>query len=359
VSRGGTPITGYTATAFSSPNPGEGSVLGQCSTDGNGRACSFQGSIGTRYYTEVVASNAVGSSGPSAPRVQAAPRTVPGVPGSVVVNGTAGGVQVSWAPAAENGARITGYTASAFTHATGGDPVSSCTANGGALSCTIPGLAQGTVYHVDVTATNKAGRSAPSSPRVATGPSGPPAAISTYSKRRVTVRWDPPAPGSPGVTGYSARIYSKASGGKYLGGCTAGAGATSCTTKALKSRKRYYIDLTTNLTTGSFTIAPRIVTGRPTKASRPVVTGVTPAGRQVVITWAPPTFHGYSYLKAYQAKLYSKKRGGTTRAMCTTGPDVTTCTTKSLSKRSYYAAVRVKNSKGWSKWSTRVKVDVR
>jgi hypothetical protein len=79
-----------------------------------------------------------------------------------------------------------------------------------------------------------------------------------------------------------------------------------------------------------------------------------------VVAWAPPTFNGYSYLKGYGARLYSKKKGGSVKASCSAGPSTLTCTTKSLKKKgTYYSAVRVKNSKGWSSWSKRVKVVVR
>jgi hypothetical protein len=36
-----------------------------------------------------------------------------------------------------------------------------------------------------------------------------------------------------------------------------------------------------------------------------------------------------------------------------------TCTTKAVKQGSYWSAVRVKNGKGWSSWSKRVKVVVR
>ena len=47
------------------------------------------------------------------------------------------------------------------------------------------------------------------------------------------------------------------------------------------------------------------------------------------------------------------------KARCSAGPGTTRCTTKPMKKGTYHAAVRVKNSKGWSKWSKRVKVVVR
>jgi hypothetical protein len=357
ISRGGSTITGYTATAYSSANPGAGAVLGTCSTDGTGRACSIPGAIGTRYYADVVARNAVGTSAPSAPRVQAAPRTVPGAPGAVTASRVSSGVLVSWGPAAENGAVITGYTASAYTTGTGGTPTASCTTSNGAMrACTITGLWPGREYFIEVTARNRAGTGSGNSPRAAAA-AGAMSAVSTYSGGRVTVRWDAPEPGSA-VTGYVATLHTKASGGKKVGECRASAGATSCRTKKMKKRSTYHISLTMLTPDGSYTVKPRITTGPPRKASTPKLTAASPLGKQVVIAWAPPASNGYSYLKGYGARLYSKSKGGKVRASCSADAATLTCTTKAVKQGSYYAAVRVKNSKGWSSWSKRVKVVV-
>jgi endonuclease YncB( thermonuclease family) len=358
VSRGGTTIRGYTATAYDAPNGGN--AIGSCSAGGTDRSCTIGGLFnGGRYFADVVATNDVGVSAASAPRVQGSPKTVPSAPGSVAVSGTPGGVNVSWTPAAENGAAITRYTASAYTAATGGNPVGSCTTSNGSMNtCTIMRLQGGTRYFVDVVATNRAGNGAASTPRTA-GTPGPGSAVSTYSKRKVTVRWDAPTPGSNTITGYTAKLYTKSKGGTKVGECSAAADRTSCTTKKMKKRSKYYIDLTMQSASGTFTVKPRIVTGPPKKASAPKVTSATPTSRKVGITWAPPKSNGYSYLKSYGARLYSKSKGGSVKASCSAGPSTTTCTTKTMKKGKYYSAVRVKNSKGWSSWSKRVKVVVR
>jgi titin len=357
ISRGGLTISGYTATAYDAPVGGN--PIASCSAGGGDRSCSFPATMGRAYFVDVTATNTQGTSGPSW-RVRAVPKTVPSAPGNVAVSGTPGGVNVSWTPAAENGATITRYTASAYTAGTGGKPVGTCTtSNGSMASCTIMKLQGGTQYYIDVVATNRAGNGAASSPRTP-GTPGPGGAVSTYSKGKVTVRWDPPTPGSNTITGYTAKLYTKSKGGTKVGECSAPAGKTSCTTKKMKKRSKYYIDLTMQSAAGSFTVKPRIVTGPAKKASAPKVTSATASGRQVVVAWAPPTFNGYSYLKGYGARLYSKKKGGSVKASCSAGPSTLTCTTKSLKKKgTYYSAVRVKNSKGWSKWSKRVKVVVR
>jgi endonuclease YncB( thermonuclease family) len=357
ISRGGLAISGYSATAYDAPVGGN--AVATCSASGGDRSCAFAGSMGRSYFVDVVAINAQGTSGPSW-RVRAVPKTVPSAPGNVAVSGTPGGLNVTWTPAVENGAAITKYTASAYTAGTGGNPVGSCTTSNGSLTgCTIMKLQGGTQYFVDVVATNRAGNGAASSPRTS-GTPGPGGAVSTYSKGKVTVRWDAPTPGSNTITGYTAKLYTKSKGGSKVSECSAPAGKTSCTTKKMKKRSKYYIDLTMQSAAGTFTVKPRIVTGPAKKSSAPKVTSASPTGRQVTIAWVPPTFNGYSYLKGYGARLYSKKKGGSVKASCSAGPTANSCTTKSLKKKgTYYSAVRVKNSKGWSKWSKRVKVVVR
>ena len=206
ISRGGPPITGYTATAFNAPI--NGAAIGWCTSRRRRPGLCRPGwprvaRTGWRCLRTMLR-------GPPGRRwrVLAAPRTVPGAPDRRV-SGTPGGVNVSWTPAAENGATITKYTASAYTAGTGGNPVGSCTTSNGSMAgCTIMKLQGGTQYYIDVVATNRAGNGAPSSPRTPGSP-GPGGAVNTYSKGKVTVRWDPPTPGSNAVTGYTAKLYSK------------------------------------------------------------------------------------------------------------------------------------------------------
>ena len=67
ISRGGTAITGYTATAFDAPNGGN--PVGTCTAGGEARSCTIGGlTLGGTFYAEVVARNAVGASAASAAR---------------------------------------------------------------------------------------------------------------------------------------------------------------------------------------------------------------------------------------------------------------------------------------------------
>ena len=356
ISRGGTAITKYTATAHSAP--AGGSVLGRCSTNGTGRSCSIPGRIGVKYYVDVVAVNAQGVSG-SSWRVLAAPRTVPGAPARVTVRSTPGGLNARWSAAASNGATVGRYTAAAYTAATGGAAVASCTTTTGTVTgCTIPALRGGTRYYVQVRATNRAGQGPANSPRVA-GTPGVGRAVSTLSARRITVRWDASALPGSGVTGYTARVYSKASGGSLLGSCVTGAAGRSCITGKLKNRSKYYIELTTRTATGAFTNRPRVVTAKPTKPGRPRVANVAVnTSKRVTVRWSPGST-GYLPPTGYRAALFTKSKKGSVRTSCNAGPTALACLTAAVPRGTYYVAVRAANAKGWSSWSTRVKVRVR
>jgi hypothetical protein len=356
LSSGGTPITGYTATAFDVPLGG--APVSSCSTDASARACTMPAQPGKAHYIEVVARNAVGTSAPSAPRQLATPRTVPSAPGSVQAASFPGAAHVTWGESAANGAAITAYTAAAYTAETGGDPVATCTTAGDGRACTLTGLSESVDHFVEVTATNRLGTGAPSSPRMKADAQGAPAAVSTYSKRRVTARWDDPGAAAPWITGYSAKIYTKAKGGKKLGACTAGPDKTKCRTGKLKKRKKYYIKLTTNTSLGRFTLAKRIKTGPPRKASAPRVATATRTDRTALVSWTPPKFNGYLPLKRYNVRIYKTAKSKKIQAKCYAAASREACTTTVPKERKYYAAVRVKNAKGWSKWSKRVKLAV-
>ena len=90
-------------------------------------------------------------------QVPSAPSDVSGVAGNTQV-------EVSWAaPTSDGGSAITGYTVTA-------SPDGATCSTTGELSCTVPGLTNGTPYTFTVTATNVAGISPPSAPSPAVTP---------------------------------------------------------------------------------------------------------------------------------------------------------------------------------------------
>jgi uncharacterized membrane protein YoaK (UPF0700 family) len=156
VVTGGSSISRYVATA----SPGGAT----CSTT-TATSCPVSGlANGTPYTFTVTASNALGTSLPSAPSAPVTPGTVPGKPTSVTALASSGRAVVSWhAPASNGGAPISSYTATAVP---GGQH---CTISS-ALSCTVTGLTNRTSYRFTVTATNSAGRGLASDPSPAVMP---------------------------------------------------------------------------------------------------------------------------------------------------------------------------------------------
>lgn len=354
ISRGGLDIRGYTARAYDAAVGGN--LVATCTAAGTAQNCAFPASLGRSYYVDVTATNDLGESAPSW-RVLATPKSVPAPPTGVSLVAGEGTLTATWTAGAANGAAITSFAARAFTAGTGGSPVAQCTS--ATNTCQML-LAKGTRYYVDVVAVNKIGTSPASSPRVgaytlgipSAGPAGP---LSTYSKGKVTVRWDL----VEGTSLYSAKLFTKSKGGKLVGSCKAAAPKVKCTTKHVRKLSKYYIDLTLSGSLGSRTITPRIVTGPAKKASAPTAVRATSSLRSVTVVWGQPTFTGYSYVKGYQARIYSKSKKGSLKATCKANALTLGCTTKPLKAgTTYYAAVRVKNSKGWSTMTKRVKITV-
>jgi hypothetical protein len=157
----GSPITGYTVTAFA----GATAVTGKtCPLNpATATTCVMTGlTNGTAYTFKVKATNALGSSADSVASVAVTPAAVPATPavptvrvGALVGTGKA---TITWVAPANNGSVITGYTATAYT-AAGVSSGTCTTASATALTCSITGLRSGTAYTFKVTARNANGTS--------------------------------------------------------------------------------------------------------------------------------------------------------------------------------------------------------
>ena len=156
----------------------------------------------------------------------------PGAPGAVSAAPGNGSATVSWQPpASDGGSPITGYTVLTST----GQP--GCTAAGGAPSCVVPGLANGSSYAFAVTAHTAWGTSPVSAWSAAVVPStvpGSPRSVKVKVRRgKAVVRWSwPTSDGGAAISSF--RVF--ASPGTR--GCQT-SGRTKCTVKRLKSGKRY------------------------------------------------------------------------------------------------------------------------
>jgi hypothetical protein len=150
-STGGSPITGYTVSAWS------GSSLRKVTTvKATARTATLSGlANGTPVTITVRAANAAGNGPVSARSTKVTPRTTPGKPALGRVTTGKASLTVRWvAPTSNGGAAVTKYTVRTWS---GSRLVKVTTVAGSKRSVTVTGLRAGTAYRVTVSATNQAG----------------------------------------------------------------------------------------------------------------------------------------------------------------------------------------------------------
>ncbi|MBX9717977.1 MAG: fibronectin type III domain-containing protein, partial [Microbacteriaceae bacterium] len=162
---------------------------------------------GTSYTVALRAVSAAGDGAASNTRT-ATPFTLPGTPDSatIIAEPASGSAIISWVAPPANGSAITGYSVVAWSAASQGTQVRTCSTTG-ALSCTITGLTNGTTYYITIDATNAAGTSTRSTPRVPVVYTGKPGSVSgvvaVAGDAQATVTWNAGAAGASAVTDYT------------------------------------------------------------------------------------------------------------------------------------------------------------
>jgi hypothetical protein len=329
ASDGGSAITGYTATAYASnqatvcntvlgatptnyptcslfgvpfgthANPAYTQVVGTACTTAT-LACDITGlTAGIAVYVEVTATNAVGTGPASAPRVAGTPfGVVSSAPQTVSVTAAPAAAVVTWtAPASNGGTPVTGYTATAYTAATGGTVAGSCTTTT-ALTCRISPLTALTTYYVEVVATNAAGNSpaAPSPratvvPQVLSAPSAPTTVTGVRGNGNIAITWNAAVANGDAVTGYTATVYSALTGGTAVGTCTTTT-ALTCTVNGLTNGTNYWVAVNATNTIGtSADSTPRVAAAWTSSLVTNVVVNAVngnltnPVNRRLYFTW--------------------------------------------------------------------------
>jgi titin len=313
---------------------------------------------GTQYTVAVRDDNAIGNGTPSAPE-NATPLTTPGQPTNVVATSDSASTDVTWtAPASTGGAAITSYTATAYTALTGGS-VAGTACSTASLACSITGLTNATTYYVSVVATNAAGASLASSPRVAVVPVARPAAPTltaiTPGNSFVSVSFNPGSAGGDPITAYQ---YSLDGGTTWQ---NAVATSSPVTISGLTNGVSYTVSLRAVSAAGVGATSTNTETATPFTYPDAVNTATVYANgenQQVAVSWTVPGDEGSTITEA-QATAFSNASGGTQEGnTCTTTTnltvgDTTSCSITGLTNgTTYYISIQSENAAGWSVRST-------
>jgi titin len=296
VSSGGTQIIGYVVersidngVTWTTVTANSGSAVTSALVSGlsNGASVAFR----------VSAINSAGAGAVSGVTT-ATPRTVPGAPASLGVTVGDGSVVLIWtAPLSDGGSSVTSYTVERSLDG-GASWTAITTVN--ALTTTVSGLANGSVYVFRVRATNVAGSGASSAVVTATpltAPGQPVGAIATAGDSSVMLTWAAPTTdgGSP-VTGYRIERSLGAGGWTVLAASVVGtsyevSGLTNGTTEQF--RITALNNAGSGLPVSTSSVTPRSIPGAPTSLSATLGNG------SATITWIAPSTDGGSAITGY------------------------------------------------------------
>jgi hypothetical protein len=293
---GGTWITGYAVTCTSASSA-------VATASGTTSPILVNGlAIGDPTTCSVVATNAVGSSAPSA-TVTATPATTPAAPTGLVALGANQKVFLAWTDGDNGGLPIIDHQV-CRTDASG----TACALTGfAATGFTATGLTNGVASTFTVAAVNAVGSGAASTPATAAPKAvpDPPTLVSvTPGNGTLVVRWTPPTDtGGSAISRYTVTCSSPTALTKKMntpGTAIAGSADLTVTiTSVVKGTAYTCTVLAHNATGDGPTSAPSTpVTGAKLPSVPTAVKAIGAAGR-VDLTWAPPTSDGGTAITAY------------------------------------------------------------
>jgi hypothetical protein len=335
-SDGGSPITGYTVTSV----PGSITV-GASATATSATVTGLTNGTAYRFY--VTASNANGTSAPSATSDSVTP-SVPTAPSApVITNVTArdSAVEVSWSPPDTGNSDLTGYVITVYS---GTSQVTTVNESASSTDAVVSGLSNGTRYKFTVAAVNSTGTGPPSpesvavAPQHATAPTTPANLQAFPQDGQIQAGWSAPADGGAAITGYTVSVKPA-----DVGPISVAAGTTVATITGLTDGTAYTVSVTATNASGT---SPAATAGPVTPAASIVpdppqnVSAVSTAAGNVQLRWVPPAFQGTNIITAY---TLTASAGGTVDSTvsapasdCSGSPAVCTATMSGLSSTTAY-----------------------
>jgi len=364
ASTGGSAITGYTVRAY----VGTGTtVVASATAAASASSATVAGlTNGTAYTFDVVATNAVGTSPPSARSnsVTPAAATVPGVPTNVVATPGNASATVTWTPPTNNGgSAVTGYRVRAYV-GTSNTAVKTVAAGATATSLVVTGLTNGSSYTFAVYATNAIGnspfstRSNAVTPAAATTVPGAPTNVAaTAGNASATVTWTPPASnGGSAITGYQVRAYV-GTGNTIVKTVPAGATATSLVVTGLTNGSSYSFAVYATNAVGNSPFSARSNAVTPTVTTTvpgaPTNVSAIAGNASATVTWTPPASNGGSAITGYRVRAYVGTSNTAVKTV-SAGATATSIVVTGLTNGSSYSfAVFATNAVGNGPFSTR------
>lgn len=239
---------------------------------------------------------------------QLCPSAAPSAPTSVVAtagpHGTPGdsGVDLSWS-APTTGTSITGYTIAASPACAS---CSGLSVGGSATSTVVTGLAPGTTYHFNVTATNAVGTGPAGTSNSLAAPATPPGAAGSLTATggannipgdgQIHLTWTAAPNYGASLSSYSITSNPACSG---CGGLSVVGSATSTVVTGLTPGGTYSFTVVASNSVGSGTAAvsntataPATVPGAPTGVTANAGPNTTPGDGEINLSWFAPAANG-------------------------------------------------------------------